>query len=67
MVRQFGLKGVDSTFLLDLPSQETILKYKLSNWYLKMALLGIDHGGFGVTYELMYLVILIRMKLVIEV
>jgi hypothetical protein len=32
-----------------------------------MALLGIDHGGFGVTYELMYLVILIRMKLVIEV
>jgi hypothetical protein len=28
-----------------------------------MALLGIDHGGFGVIYELMYLVILIRMKL----
>jgi len=32
-----------------------------------MVLFGIDRGGFGVTYELIYLVILIRMKLVIEV
>jgi len=32
-----------------------------------MVLFDIDGGGFGVTYELIYLVILIRMKLVIEV